>query len=367
MAVTILGQPTTPNVTGTSLVYSLSGSNQTQPQYRYITDVYESGSSTRLTRLFTNKNLSGNTNINVSSILADYLDYDYNWKISNSSSFDNSNKSFRIEFGEQYGTSLSSSVTNYTGSATDTIEVFLGTLDTLDTRNGFNWDSGSNYLLTNSPTTQSFDANDYLTVPVYNTDVTVKYFLTGSLTATKNYVSANNFSAIPISPVNLGLYSESDAITLDVTGSSLRFEVNTDCRKEEGSRFAFINKNGFWDYYTTNTPTRRNTIIDKEFYEIGSTRLNETVTTYNISNRGNTQYFTDYEDTFEFTTDSLTKEYSQWLREMFTSDEVFLQSGSNFIPINILNTTELVSNDTARNKNFQYTITYRYSNNREPR
>jgi hypothetical protein len=366
MAVTILNQPTTPNVTGTSLVYSLSGSEQNEPQFRYITDIYYSGSTDRLTRLFTNKNLYGNTNINVASILGDYLDYDYNWKISNSSSFDNSVKTFNIEFGEQYAASVTGPVTDYSASVSSSIQVFNGYIETLDQRNGFNWNSGS-YLLTDSPSTQSFLSTEYLTVPVYNTDVTVKYYQTGSLTATKDYVSAGNFSAIPISPLNIGLYSESDAITLDVTGSSLRFELNTDCNKDEGTRFAFTNKNGFWDYYTTNNPTRRTTNINKSFYEVGFTKLNESVTNYNISDRGNTQYFTDYEDTFNVTTDSLTSEYSQWLRQMLTSTEVYIQSSSNFIPINILNTSEAVSHNTARNKNFELSISYRYSNNREPR
>ena len=52
---------------------------------------------------------------------------------------------------------------------------------------------------------------------------------------------------------------------------------------------------------------------------------------------------------------------------MFESSEVYIQSGSDFIPINILNNTETVINDTARNKNYQYTIRYQFSNLREPR
>jgi hypothetical protein len=52
---------------------------------------------------------------------------------------------------------------------------------------------------------------------------------------------------------------------------------------------------------------------------------------------------------------------------MFESSEVFLQSGSNMIPINILNTQETVINDTPRNKNYQYTVRYQFSNIREPR
>ena len=52
---------------------------------------------------------------------------------------------------------------------------------------------------------------------------------------------------------------------------------------------------------------------------------------------------------------------------MFESTEVFIQSGSNFIPINLLNTRESIINTTARNKSFQYTVRYQFSNIREPR
>ena len=366
MAITILNEPTSPNVTGTNLIYTISSSNIVNFQYRYVADIYEKGSSTRLARFKYPQNEFGTLNSDLARPLDDYLDYDYNWKITNSSSLDNSNKSFDIKFGEEFATSYTGATTVYPNLATTEIEVIKGNVYPNEFTYGFNWDSGS-VLLTNSPATQSFSADDYLTTAVYNSDVTVNYYLTGSLTATKNYVSNGDFSAIPISPLNIGLYSESDAITLDVTGSSLRFELNTDCNRDEGTRFAFTNKNGFWDYYTTNNPTRRTTNINKNFYEVGFTKLNESVTNYNISDRGNTQYFTDYEDTFNVTTDSLTSEYSQWLRQMLTSTEVYIQSSSNFIPINILNTSEAVSHNTARNKNFELSISYRYSNNREPR
>jgi len=376
MAITILQEPTSYNVTGTPLVYTLSSSNQNEPQFRYITDIYEQGSSTMLTRLVSNKNLSGNTNINVSSILNDYLDYDYNFKTS-LSGFTNNSKNFTIEFGEQYGTSLDGPVTNYTASATDTLfYVSKGQLDYSQNyqKDGFNWDPSigdpTGYIMSNSPATQSFSPDEYLTLSFVDTTATVNYYETGSLAYTRT-IGSPVYYTLGISPLNFNtepIIQNADVITVEVNSGSIskRYELDTDCR-DDSLRIAFINKYATWDYYTIHNPVRRITQIDKQVYEIGSTKLNEEQTTFNVSNRGITQYFTDYKDEFEITTDSLTATESQWLRELFTSTEVFIQSGTDMIPINILNTSETISNNTARNKNYQYTIRYQYANIREPR
>ena len=364
MAIDIIQQPTTPNVTGTQLIYSISSSNIPQFQFRYIADLYYSGSSDMLARFKYPANSSGTCNIALQRPIGDYLNYDYNWKISDVQEITTSSKEFEIYFGEEYGTSYDSAVTTFANISSASIETFKGSVYPSQTSNGFNWTSQP--ILTNSPVTQSFDTDNYLTATVYDTNATVKYYQTGSLTATKNYVSAGSFSAIPISPLNVSNYTESDVITLDVTGSSIRYEVNNDCRSDR-QRLAFINKFGFWDYYTNNTALRRSTNIDRKIYEQSFADLSKRVTTFNSANRGETQYYTEYTDEFEFTTDSVTAETSQWLRELFESSEVFIQSGSNMIPINILNTSETIINTTARNKNYQYTIRYQFSNLREPR
>jgi len=178
MAITLLQEPTTPNVKGTRLIYTVSSSNIPQFQYRYIADLYFSGSSTRLGRFKYPQNTSGTSNIDLARPIGDYLNTDYNWKIAESASLDNSVKQFDVEFGEEYGTTYTSPVTIAPGLVTASIQVFKGNVYPNEFTNGFNWTEQS--LLTNSPATQSFNSDDYLTVSVYDTDVTVKYYNGGS-------------------------------------------------------------------------------------------------------------------------------------------------------------------------------------------
>ena len=200
MAVSIISQPTTPNVTGTKLVYTVSGSDITHPQYNYVLDIYLSGSTVRLDRQFQVPNSNGVAEFQPSSIFNSYLSYDNFWKINQEDSGTgsignpiNAVKTFNVKAGEAYGTSTSSSLTIYTGSSDNYIQLFPGTLDPKGTDTvlnaGYNFNSGSfgdipfasssrSNLLTNYPTqqyaggwiedTQFFTKADYGTVTQYN-------------------------------------------------------------------------------------------------------------------------------------------------------------------------------------------------------
>ena len=128
MALTILSTPTTPNVTGTNLLYTISSSIVPEFQYRYVVDIYESGSSTRLTRLKYPENLNGTANIDLGRVLDDYTDYDYNWKVDRAEVNTNHCKAFVIKFGEEYANSYTGPVTTYPDIISSSIQVFKGSI-----------------------------------------------------------------------------------------------------------------------------------------------------------------------------------------------------------------------------------------------
>ena len=503
MAITILQEPTSPNVSNTNLIYTVSSSNVPQFQYRYIADLYESGSATRLARFKYPQNSSGTANIDVGRPIGDYLDTDYNWDITPSSPTDIysssiSAKRFTIEFGEEYGTSYTSPVTVFSNVANSSINVFKGNIQyptpsNFDGNTGvvtiatssinFNsapyyWDSSttafqdifsySDRTLSNNPnmlngpatskyyteqnifggayssTTQKTIYNNtgsigwYVAQPIGTTDIGTEayYFTSGSYVQRNVLIYDDNNSVIfngsifnnyndqgllsvPLGIQQMGNIEDggvklSDVISgsaqwswystkITIPGPSIlsgfrHFYYNEDkgpdnmlsyntpviikalrpglwqtgkyyptyCNGEK-TRFAFVNSFGVWDYYNVYMPTRRSTKIDRKMYEQERINLNDRIATYNVSNRGEKQYYTEYTDEFEITTDIIDDKESQWLREMFESSDVFIQSGSDFIPINILNNTETIINNKARNKNYQYTIRYQFSNLREPR
>lgn len=185
MAVTVINQPTTPNATKTKLVYTISGSNVNQPQYQYVTDIFVSGSNDLLTRLYTYPNLTGNGIVDVARVLDDNLEFDNYWQITGSIAPQESVKTFDIRFGEAFGTSISSSVTIFTGSSANFIKVFPGIVDPNEGSFNFNTSSFSqlteNSYLTNNPAAQTgteeslpnktyaylINSTDYLTLTVF--------------------------------------------------------------------------------------------------------------------------------------------------------------------------------------------------------
>jgi len=443
MAVTITQTPTTPNAAYTNLVYVMSGSNATQPQYRYVVDVYYSGSSDRLTRIKTYPNSTYNGIIDVSRELQDYLDYDQYWTITGSLDPVESVKTFDLKFGEEYGTSLSSSRTIYTGSTSNYLELFPGRV--FKNSGGYSFPisdytgSGSS-IFSNDPATVTTTAGpptgsifldnsaDYRTVTLYSDtagtpnsiDIRYGYMQTGSKGGETILNITNpttvNFTSFGIGPKNLAEYDSTFSSSLaagtvnyyyttDDPGGFVTYindlwdgvpaNVNTNfpynvyksCGSNspyrfnslnEYTRFSWINQYGFWDYYNVYNALKQTTDISRSFYHRPFVRYADSLSGYDVSYRGNKQYKTDYQDTFEIQTDYITKEYADWLTELFESPEVYVQgfiphdkdspvSYPYYVPINILNTSVQWQLKDNREKLFQYTIRFKYANDRQSR
>lgn len=411
MAVTVLNQPTTPNATKTKLVYTISGSNVNQPQYQYVTDIYVSSSNNLLTRLYTYPNLTGNGIVDVARVLDDNLEYDNYWQITGSIAPQESVKTFDIRFGEAYGTSISSSVTIFTGSSANYLEVFPGIVD--PNEGSFNFDiewftsptgQDGTLTLTNSPSNKRnstgteyyskedilyFDSSSYCTITQSTGSVAgINVFEEDESGQVVTGIAAYTFSLLPgnfntfgVGPQNL--LEAVPAIGTFITGSTypyIRIATSGDglgtfiYRLNKGNKscnkftnFAFINNYGFWDYYNIYNPTRKVTDVERNIYDQNYVDYSSNTSIYSYEKRGQTQYNTGYTDIFEITTDYVDGPISTWLTELFDSPDVYIQENGNFIPIVITNTSYEWNINENRQKLFQYTIQYQYANKRQDR
>ena len=212
MAISITQKPTTPNAAYTYLPYVVSGSVTTgNPQYSYVMDIYESGSSTRLNRITQVPNPSGVAVFDPSRLLQTKLSYDNNWKTLGSTDKVNAVKTFEIKFGEQYSTSISSSVTVYSDLATHELEVFPAVIDP-NNGSSYNFNTSSfaetgNRFLSNFPGVKRglnntvpqpngypyiCDSSDYMTLTSFNEDYQTSNMITVSgyfLSSSRNWVN----------------------------------------------------------------------------------------------------------------------------------------------------------------------------------
>ena len=194
MAISINQQPTSPNMGNSNLIFSVGSTEFDEPQFQFILDIYESGSATLVQRIKQQPNPSGGGFFDIGNIIPTLLESDNVWTASPFATSSESNKDFIIKFGEEYGTSTSSSVVLYdglgspgepnkTGSAYYTITDGL-TND--ENEADWNFASSSYYTpqtassdetfteqvaLTSFPVTQSIQDGEYHTISVYNGNV----------------------------------------------------------------------------------------------------------------------------------------------------------------------------------------------------
>lgn len=416
MAVTITQQPTSPNAAYTRLPYVVSGSVTTsEPQYQYVMDVYKSGSTNRIARLTQTPNPQGVAVFDPSRIFQGELSEDPLWKTVGVMGGIESNRYFNVSFGEQYSTSVSSSVTVYPGLASTNIHIMS---PIVDPNNGvsFNFPSSSYYPpsdnleLTNDPDIssvpikyKSISVDDYQTVSyLENLDIgglnwdefSIVIKSGSSILYSKYNEPIYNFEGstvyVGVGPRNLLDYNDGEDPSFDAAfaGDWTSYEISVSgsksgvpgppeyssttyysnealdesiCNKEK-TRFAFINRFGVWDYYNNFNPVKRSSNIQRENVTLPQLDYSNISSPYNVNNRGQKDYYTEVKDRFVVDTEYVDKETANWLEELLDSPSVYIQRGDCFIPVVLTNSNYQVNNNTSRNKLFQYTIEFEPAN-----
>lgn len=194
MSIYIQSQPTSPNMANNDLLFVVTSSLYTQPQYQYVMDIYLSGSDYIIQRVKQQPNPSGYGVFNVGQLITANLSSDNVWKTAGYSTSSQCNKDFVIKFGEQIASSSFDTPVIYNGvnvppvagSPAKTGSAWYTFTDGLvDYPNAvnFNFNSGSYYTansasqyitfnyqhaLTNAPSTQSIQEGEYHTLSFYN-------------------------------------------------------------------------------------------------------------------------------------------------------------------------------------------------------
>jgi hypothetical protein len=445
MAITIHQSPTSPNMTNADLLFSISG-NSSQPQYQFVCDIKDS-SKTLLQRIKQQPNPSGYGVFNVGQIISQYVSSDTGvWSASPFATSSNAGKSFWVMFGEEYGTSVSSSITLYSGIASNVGQPALSSsfpyyvVDGLVEPNSgyWNFQSGSYYtsslapadtdvysrqsVLSSAPITQSVQDGEYLTLSAFNGNFnssSIKaqdlfyfqvrvYSSAGSNIQNFGFFNLNSSSYhggprtldsqewddvyqnqrdgtkllhIGVGPQNLSdtgypLNAGWDYYTVECFAQesagvdsstakyfSYKFTKNSSC-DTDGVRFIWKNEFGTWDYYTAKLSVNATTNVERSSYNQSFVDYSTPTQNipYDISRRGSKQFYNKLTERKNVTTEILTQGIADWLRELFYSTEVYIQEGSNVLPVVISNADVIYKTNQRSQKLFQYTFEYEYAN-----
>ena len=464
MAIFITQYAGSPNMANSNLLWEVTSSQYTQPQFQY-TNTLKSGCGTTLTTVKQQPNPSGKGVFNLGRLVKQYLDYDADPLLfaGGADGFAQVNretaKFFIVANGEEYGTTTTSSVTQFSASYTGSVSEYYFINGVLDPNYGsFNWSYSPrfynpyatptgdtfnyNVCLTDAPRTQYARSTDYLTISAINGNFTasqdtaqdlyavlIDVYYTGSSAYSEQYININNgnnetkggprtttsqlwsnvnglskctssLSAntqtsgsllmhMPIGPQNITNYgnfdfatSNWDYYTVKIVTQQGADDPNTQgvwdeftIYKTEGAcdyngvRFGFINNYRVWDWYTFALATSKDYSFDRGIYQQTFVDYSTTSNTvaYDIARRGNNAYYTNIDENFTANSDWLTQEEADWLEQLFYSPNVYIQDGTNMLPI-VVTTANLITKTNPRSqKNFQYTITYQLANSKRAR
>lgn len=377
--------PVSPNAAYTKLPFVVTGSvNTSQPQFQYVMDIFNSGSDEIISRVTQTPNPEGTAVFDPSIVFQGELEYDNYWRAKlEGVPPEGSVKTFILKFAEQYGTSISSSVTVYPYQFVDTIQIFPGVVDP---NNGTSFDfiTGSTLnntnVLSNSPipnlatleNVKFVNSGDYHTITLLQSaSVDINLSDDNGFPAGGPYVAGTSelFGTIGVGPQNLidaGI-PLSTAAYIAVGTYPNQYVLATEyssyhpCR-DEYVRFAWINEYGFWDYYNVYNPVRKTSNIQRENVTLSQLDYSSNTAAYDVTRRGEKSFYTDVNDEFEVTTDYLNKDTANWIEELLESPQVYVQRGDGFFPVTITNSQYQHNNETSRNKLFQYTIQFKPAN-----
>ena len=390
MAVTIISQPSYPNVTHTNLIYEVSSDKAGQPQFQYVMDVRLG--ATLLARIKQYPNPQGKGVFDPSKIFNDYLEYDETLiETFLTTTFGASDRTFNVFFGEQYSNNFTNPTTLYTGAGVTVgdpsiagvnARVFPGTVDP-NNGTSFNWldvNTTPKYL-TNHPLWPN-DVEDYHCLNK-NTDAIVgqygggqvMYYLVnsaGSNIATINMGVQDTLTYIPVGGQNMlgrgisqSILDQTVTSYLTLGNSNYRyyFYWKPDCHYDT-TNFIFINKYGAWDNFTVTLPTDKQTRITRD--ELKRPFVNYSNDgAYNLQRRGRDYYNLDFLDSYVVSSNWLSQGQANWLTEMLESPKVFIQNnGGGVTPIVITNSSYTSFTNKKAQKTFEFEIEYQYANAR---
>ena len=195
-----------------------------------------------------------------------------------------------------------------------------------------------------------------------------------------NFFANNLFKArltyIQVGPGNVTLPANTTSYTVkiqdsgSITYETLSFKIcEPDCVWPT-YRLMWQNSYGVYDCYSfTGKNTYKNTRTDSQYgrgfidYSIPVAPRNP----YNISSRGNKNYFTERKQTVTVSTQFLTQEWADWLEGLFMSPDVYLIGDDDvIIPINLTTAEYRQLNDKRNEKLKSYTIEFEYANPQRP-
>jgi hypothetical protein len=366
--------------------YLITSDNTTEPNFAHLVDIYINGSATKTVRLRIPVRPSDSKGkVDIHRVLESALTSDVGNPTADAGTYDadNSSLSYIVKFGEEYGTT----VVQYPDLTIDTSRKAFNA--SLEKRPFINWDVTEYELdgvtkkfLTNMPDNHKVSLNShgwlyYLDDPAI-TFINVNVFdLNGSpLAGAKIDVTASSsdIQFVPSSPASLnnidvanllvgaqpiidstvgsyeiqargvGSYSETRTFVLE---ESCKYNTNT---------LIFQNNLGAFDSFTFYLGDMSTTDIERKDMKVNVDTVVGNDIVYSMNEREKVTYYTKKSETIKLMSDWISEEESNWLLELMSSPEIYLQEGNELTAVAKIKATNYTKKKVVRDKLFKIEV-----------
>jgi len=398
MAINITDQPEDWTPVYNDMRFVIASTNTTQPNFRYVADVYVSGvaGSTRLT--FDANPITGYGVVDISAIIKSYISSDFNTSVYGFQRCTNSYKAYEVEFGEQYGTT----VTTYPNVTSTGVKYAWNaslSAELLQSYTSSTYLVSSGVLLTNQPERQKFTSDeDQRWLYFINDTSGSAYYLkcttfdsAGSTIGTylieNPYQASTSINLDKLLRVGVGVHdlnnstlasgsqpvidSSVESYEVQIVNyaqnngtSSYFFDRECQAREQDPINVYFLNELGGYDMYPFKYRRSLSNNIERTFIEQNHGKLTDSLWNQNTTNRGKKQIYTSITNTLNVTSDFINNyETAKWIGELVASPDVYYYETVSNIYIPLICT---VNNYESKYRNWdgmwELKLTFEYAN-----
>lgn len=202
------------------------------------------------------------------------------------------------------------------------------------------------------------------TFKVDNKFLTTKFLRIPSGCANLNIIPNAQFT-LGSQPVILGSEDSYSIQLFDISNNAISdryyYTIVNNCQPFEKRRLQFLNKLGGYDFFDFTLASKENADIERSTYKKNLGTVAGSSFLYTKNDRGYSQFHTRLKDKVSIQSDWVSESVYAWLEELVSSPDVYLDDGTNLIPINITNPNyekKKQVNEKLFNLTIEYTLSY---------
>jgi hypothetical protein len=348
-----------------------SGAIYTKDNFKFIGDVKVNSAS--IAKLKT-PIYYGSTNkgvFNIGRILENYVSYDFNLNDTSASGCTNSIKDYSVEFGYEFSTSPTGTITEYLNLTSATGSVWNASLNPIDLvsySSQYTMSGSGKFLTPIRSKTISRTQKDWL-YAIRNTATSAVVTYSDSTTQTIALPSSKvvripcgSQLTIPSGATYYDIVLKVGATTLSET---YRITLFDECSKYETTDIFFLNSLGGFDSFRFDKVRRDNYAIERKQYTSNPYTLGATYG-YQTSSFKSKNYDTISTHRVKLFSNWITEQQSEWLRDLIESPVVFMYDGVTLVAVNVdTNAYEVKRHVQDKVFNIEFDVVYSFENKRQ--